>query len=151
MFFKATLRNLNSLPALSEKSYVRYITFAALYVAQGIPEGLIFYAMPAWLAINGASPVEIGSFVGISILPWSFKLINAPLMDRFTFLPMGRRRPWVMVGQIGLLISFFLFTLISDPLNNIVLLNAVGFTVSFFGSFQDVATDRMAIDILPLD
>jgi PAT family beta-lactamase induction signal transducer AmpG len=151
MLLKVTQRNLNSIPSLSEKSYLRYITFAALYVAQGIPEGLIFYAMPAWLAINGASPVEIGSFVGISILPWSFKLINAPLMDRFTFLPMGRRRPWVMLGQVGLLFSFFLFTLIPDPINNIALLTVVGFTVSFFGSFQDVATDGMAIDILPLD
>jgi PAT family beta-lactamase induction signal transducer AmpG len=151
MFSKAKQLNLNSIPALSEKSFLRYITFAALYVAQGIPEGLIFYAMPAWLAINGASPAEIGSFVGISILPWSFKLINAPIMDRFTFLPMGRKRPWVMVGQVGLLISFFLFTLISDPLNNIFWLTVVGFTVSFFGSFQDVATDGMAIDILPLE
>ena len=66
---------------------MRYLSFGGLYVAQGLPEGLLFFAIPAWLAINGKSPAEIGSFVGIVLLPWSLKLFNAPIMDRFTFLP----------------------------------------------------------------
>jgi len=139
----------NSLPALSERSWLRYVTFAALYVAQGLPEGFLVYAVPAWLAMNGRSPAEIGGFVGISLLPWSFKLINAPLMDRWTFLPMGRRRPWVMLGQTGLLLSFFALAFVPSPAQNLVWLTALGFLVSFFASFQDVAVDGMAIDILP--
>lgn len=137
--------------ALSEQSSLRYISFGGLYVAQGLPEGLLFYAIPAWLAINGKSPAEIGAFVGIVLLPWSFKLFNAPIMDRFTFLPMGRRRPWVLIGQLGLLLSFFSISLVSNPLDNLALLTGTGFMVSFFGAFQDVAVDGMAIDVLPLD
>ena len=76
----------NTFPSLSENTILRYFTFSALYVAQGIPEGLLWYAIPAWLAMSGKSPAEIGSYVAIIGLPWSFKIINAPLMDRFTYL-----------------------------------------------------------------
>jgi PAT family beta-lactamase induction signal transducer AmpG len=139
------------LPALSEKSWLRYATFAALYAAQGLPEGFLVYAVPAWLAKQGRTPAEIGTFVAFSLLPWSFKLINAPLMDRWTFLPMGRRRPWVLVGQAGLLLTFFGLAWLPDPANNLGWLTAFGFCVAFFASFQDVAVDGMAIDVLPVE
>jgi PAT family beta-lactamase induction signal transducer AmpG len=71
-------------------------------------------------------------------------------MDRWSYLPMGRRRPWVLFGQVGLLFSFLGMTLIPDPVHNITMLMVMGFTVSFFGAFQDVATDGMAIDIIPI-
>ncbi len=47
---------------LSENALLRYFTFTSLYTAQGIPEGLTFFAIPAWLAMNGKSVAEIGSF-----------------------------------------------------------------------------------------
>ncbi|HCY75544.1 MAG TPA: hypothetical protein DHV28_06450 [Ignavibacteriales bacterium] len=140
-----------TLPALSENTFLRYFTFAALYVAQGIPEGLLWYAIPAWLAMNGKSPAEIGSYVAVIGIPWSLKIINAPVMDRFTYLAMGRRRPWILFGQVGLILSFLSMSLITDPLNNLSLLMILGFVVSFFEVSQDIAVDGMAIDILPVD
>ena len=139
------------LPVLSKSGFFRYFSFAVLYVAQGIPEGITYFAIPAWMAMNGKSPGEIGTFVGILGIPWSFKFVIAPLMDRYTFLSMGRRRSWVLVGQFGLVISFLMLGLVPDPLNNLPLLMAGGFMVSFFGAFQDVATDGMAIDIVPVN
>lgn len=136
---------------LGQSAPLRYATFAVLYVAQGIPEGLTFFAIPAWLAMNGVGAGPIGGYLGIIVLPWSFKLFAGPLMDRYSYLPMGRRRPWVLFGQLGLVLSFLSMTLIPDPLHNITLLSIMGFTVSFFGAFQDVATDGMAVDIIPLD
>ncbi|HQW41289.1 MAG: MFS transporter [Flavobacteriales bacterium] len=136
--------------ALSESAPLRYITFAALYVAQGIPEGLTFFAIPAWLAMNGVDAGTIGGYLAIILLPWSFKLFAGPLMDRYSYLPMGKRRPWVVFGQLGLTVSFLSMVLIPDPLNNITMLSVMGFTVSFFGAFQDVATDGMAVDIIPV-
>jgi PAT family beta-lactamase induction signal transducer AmpG len=84
-------------------------------------------------------------------IPWSFKILVAPLMDRFTFLPMGRRRPWVLLGQLGLMASFITMALVPDPLHNLSTLMVSAFFVSFFGAFQDVATDGMAIDVVPVD
>jgi len=141
----------NPLPALSEHTSLRYFNFIALYIAQGIPEGMAFFGIPAWMAMNGKTPGEIGSFVAAFGLPWSFKIVVAPLMDRFTFLPMGRRRPWVLFGQLGLMASFIAMAFVPDPLNNLNLFMASAFAVGFFGSVQDVATDGMAIDIVPIN
>jgi PAT family beta-lactamase induction signal transducer AmpG len=138
-----------SLPALSENAILRYLTFSAMYIAQGVPLGLLFFGLPAWMAMNGVSATEIGVFVGITSLPWSFKIMAAPVMDRFTFLVMGRRRPWIIFGQFGLLISFFSMAFIPDPLQNISLLTAAGFMINLFTIFQDIAVDGLAIDIVP--
>ena len=136
---------------LSTSPRLRYITFSALYTAQGIPEGLTFFAIPAWLALNNVSAAAIGGYLAVIVLPWSFKLFAGPLMDRWSYLPMGRRRPWVLFGQVGLVFSFLSMTLIPDPVNNILGLSIMGFIVSFFGAFQDVATDGMAVDIIPVE
>jgi len=136
---------------LSENPVIRYLTFSALYLAQGIPEGITFFAIPAWLAMNNKTPVEIASFVAVIGIPWSFKILIAPLMDRFTILSMGRKRPWVIFGQLGLIISFLSIGLVHDPLNNLNGLMIAGFFISFFGAFQDVATDGMAIDVVPIN
>ncbi len=135
--------------SLSQSSLLRYISFSALYVAQGLPEGFMLVALPAWMAKNGLTPAQIGGVLGIYSLPWSFKLVYGPLIDRYTYLAMGRRRPWILVGQMGLFLSFFMMSFIPDPLNNLVLLSTLAFMVSIFASLQDVSVDSLAIDILP--
>lgn len=134
---------------LSDNALTRYVTFSALYTAQGIPEGITYLAMPAWLAMNGKSAMEIAALVSVMLIPWSFKILIAPLMDRFTLLSMGRKRPWVIFGQLGLIFSFLNLGLVPDPLNNLGGLMIAGFFVNFFGAFQDVATDGMAVEVIP--
>jgi MFS transporter, PAT family, beta-lactamase induction signal transducer AmpG len=141
----------HTIPALSENTFLRYLNFIALYFAQGVPEGMLFFGIPAWMAMNGKSPGEIAAFAVACGVPWSFKFIVAPLMDRYTYLPMGRKRPWVIFGQLGLIMSCIAMAFVPDPLNNLNLFMAAAFVVSFFGSFQDVATDGMAVDIVPVN
>lgn len=145
------LKKSSQIPALSENSFLRYFNFIALYFAQGVPEGMLFFGIPAWMAMNGKTPGEIAGFAVACGLPWSFKFIVAPLMDRYTYLPMGRKRPWVLMGQIGLIASCIGMAYVPDPLHNLKLFMAAGFVVSFFGAFQDVATDGMAVDIIPIN
>lgn len=151
--FRTDIKKLkeNGTGVLSESSLLRYFTFSSLYGAQGIPEGLTFYAIPAWMAMHGKSPTEIGSFIGVIGIPWSLKILIAPLMDRYSFLSMGRKRPWVLLGQLGLIISLICVSFINDPLNNLSMLMLAGFFISFFGATQDVAVDGMAIDVVPID
>ena len=85
--------SLSSLPALSENKWLRLALVTALYAAQGIQMGLMMVAIPAYLAGQQASAATIGGFIGASLLPWSLKILTGPIMDRFGFLPMGRRRP----------------------------------------------------------
>ena len=139
-----------NLPALSDHTFLRYFSFSILYVAQGIPEGMTFFGIPAWMAMNGKTPAEIGAYTAIIFIPSSLKILLAPLMERFTFLQMGRRRPWIIFGQLGIAASFMGMSLLPDPLNNIKLLIAMGFCVNIFIMFQDIATDALVIDIVPI-
>ena len=90
---------------LSESRYLRYFSFTILYVAQGFPFGLVTVALPAFLLEQGTSPAAVGGFVGGAMLPWTFKWLAGPMMDRFHYLAMGRRRPWVLLAQLGLVLT----------------------------------------------
>ena len=137
------------LPALTERRGLRYAAFTLLYAAQGLPYGLLSIAVPAYMAARGFTPAVIGGYMGVVLLPWTFKLLDGPVMDRWTLLAMGRRRPWVLVGQLGMVVGSLALAVAPDPFGHIGLLMALGFAVNFFAAFQDVAVDGMAIEIVP--
>jgi PAT family beta-lactamase induction signal transducer AmpG len=120
-----------------------------MYFAQGIPRGLLAIAIPAWLASEGVSASEIASYLAVIVLPWAFKLVTGPLMDRYEFLAMGRRRPWVIAAQLGLSLSLLALMLIENPAEQIGLLMIIGVIVNSFTATQDVAVDGMSIDLTP--
>ena len=72
-------------------------------------------------------------------------------MDHYEFMPMGKRRPWVLAMQIGMVVSLLGLGLIDDPARQIGLLMAVGFVINVFTAAQDVAVDGMSIDLVPLE
>lgn len=134
---------------LTETRWLRLAAFTAFYFAQGVPIGLLTIAVPAWLAEQGVGIAEIASYQGIIGLPWGLKLFAGPFMDRFAFPPMGRRRPWVIGAQFGLMLSMASLLFVPDVASHIALLAALGFLINLFASVQDVAVDGMAIDVLP--
>ena len=136
---------------LSSSPITRYRTGALAYFAQGIPKGLLHIALPAWLASEGVAPAEIAAFLGVIMLPWAFKLLIGPVMDHYEFLPMGKRRPWVLAMQLGMVVSLFGFGLVEDPASQVGLLMAIGFVINAFTAAQDVAVDGMAIDLVPIE
>jgi PAT family beta-lactamase induction signal transducer AmpG len=143
---------ITALPALKDHQYLRFASLGLLYVAQGLPIGLFQVAIPAWLASQGLSAAQVGSFIAIVFLPWSFKLLAGPVMDRFSFPPMGRRRPWVIGAQAGIVLALLLIAIVApDPNASLMLLAGLGFCANSFGAIQDVAVDGMAIDILEED
>jgi PAT family beta-lactamase induction signal transducer AmpG len=133
---------------LTESRPLRFVTFFILYVAQGLPFGMVSVALPAYLAEAGRDPAEIASFATIASLPWIWKLLAAPMMDRWTWLSMGRRRPWVIITLSGLVIVGIAFAFFPNGLENLVVLTSLCFLLNAFAASQDVAVDGMAIDVL---
>lgn len=136
---------------LSEHRNLRFAMLGLLYFAQGLPFGLFDFALPAWLAQHGASAAAIGSVQALIILPWTFKLAYGLLMDRYAFLAMGRRRPWIIIGQAGLALAFLALALVNPGVQQISLIAAFGFVLGLSSAVQDVAVDGLAVDILPGD
>lgn len=135
--------------SFATRRWLRLSCLTLLYAAQGAPEGLLYIAVPAWLAMRGVEAAAIGGYIAIILLPWSLKLVNGFLMDRITFLPMGRRRPWLIGAQAILALTLLAFGLQAPEGHDLTYVTAVGFAVNLAAAFQDVAIDGMAIDVVP--
>ncbi|MEM7702408.1 MAG: MFS transporter [Pseudomonadota bacterium] len=138
-----------TLPALSEHRIARFAAVIILYFMQGVPIGLGLIAIPAWLAANGATPVQVGAFVGAIMLPWSLKLVNGLIMDRFAFKPMGRRRGWILAAQALMASTLITLSVAAPGPQEILALTVFLFVLNTCATFNDVAVDGMVVDIAP--
>jgi PAT family beta-lactamase induction signal transducer AmpG len=137
--------------AMADSRRQRIITLCGLYVAQGVPWGFMLITLPSYLAFEYKDQFgvdEIGKLKAIILIPWSFKLIWAPLMDTFTFRPMGRRRPWIIGAELMMAVSLLGFIGLGDLSEKLQLILFMYFLHNCFASLQDVCTDALAVDIL---
>ena len=142
------MRRSRGLPTLSDSRLLRLAYFFLFYGAQGVAVGFFTFAIPAWLAANGASVAQVGAVVGAAMFPWGVKFLNGFIVDRFTWLPMGRRRAWIMGSQLGLLAGFGVLALVNPEVNDVALISALGFALNLIVNFQDVSVDGLAADIV---
>ena len=133
---------------LSKSRPLRLFTLFIFYVAQGVPLGLFWFAIPAWMATNGATAGDVAFVLGFTTLPWSLKLINGFIMDRYTFLPMGRRRVWLIGAQMLMIGCLLACAAIRPSVDQLEILAAAGFIINTLTTFQDVAVDGLAVDIM---
>ena len=114
--------------------------------SSGLPLYILISLLPAWLKTEGVSLKEIGLFALIG-LPFTWKFLWAPLFDRFT-PPLGRRRGWLLLTQMGLLISLPVFGFFHPPSD----IGSVAFfcvLVAFLSASQDVVLDAYRRELLP--
>jgi len=136
---------------LADSRPLRLFNLFVLYIAQGVPLGLFWVAIPAWMAANGASVADVGYVLGMTSIPWTLKLVNGFIMDRYTFLAMGRRRVWIIGSQLVMILLLLGCALIGPGVKDIWLLGLAGFLVNMATTFQDVAVDGLAVDIMQED
>ena len=114
--------------------------------SSGLPLYILISLLPAWLKSEGVSLKEIGLFALIG-LPFTWKFIWAPLFDRFT-PPLGRRRGWLLITQIGLLLTLPVFGFFHPQLD----IRTIAFfcvLVAFLSASQDVVLDAYRRELLP--
>lgn len=133
---------------LADRPRLRIFTLCVLYVAQGIPYGFTGYALAAWLTKRGLTAEALAATLSMTTIPWSFKWVWGPLLDRFTLPRMGRRRPWILAAQTGMIATVALMGLIPDPSTELRLVAWMIFAHNVFSALQDVATDALAVDLL---
>ncbi len=114
--------------------------------SSGLPLYILISLLPAWLRSEGVDLKAIGLFSLIS-LPFTWKFIWAPLFDCYT-LPMGRRRGWLLLTQLALLISIPLFGFLHATLD-IWTVAYFAALVAFFSASQDIVLDAYRRELLP--
>jgi len=133
---------------LTERPRLRLLTLCALYVAQGIPWGFVYFTLKAYLAEAGLSADSIGELLFLAGIPWAFKPLWGPVIDAVGPTSFGRRRPWIVAAQFGMVITLVGMTLIPNLETDLRVLGWMILTHNVFNSLQDVAVDALAVDLL---
>ena len=105
----------------------------------GVPFLLARSVLQAWMKEEGVDLAVIGmmSLVG---LPYALKFLWAPFLDRFTMPVFGRRRGWLLVAQVTLILSIVGLGQ-TDPGNAPWMVAFTAFLVTFFSASQDIVVD----------
>ena len=135
--------------ALVDNRRQRISMLCAMYFAQGVPWGFMTVALISYLTQRGVNDAEAGQLSAIVLVPWTFKLMWAPLIDTVTIPSMGRRRPWIIGAEMMMAVSLLGLLSMGDLTENLRLLGWMFFLHNCFASFQDVSTDALAVDVLP--
>jgi PAT family beta-lactamase induction signal transducer AmpG len=141
---------------LTDNPMIKISTLCILYVAQGIPFGYLQFTLVAYLTKiyynRGLSDeqisLNIGELIALCTLPWAFKWIWGPIIDRFSPRAFGRRRPWILFAQLMMAITMGVMISIDDLASDIKVLAWMAFIHNVFCALQDVAVDALAVDIL---
>jgi PAT family beta-lactamase induction signal transducer AmpG len=114
--------------------------------SSGLPLALTAGTLQAWLAVEGVDFVTIGWFALVG-QPYTYKFLWAPLMDRFQPRFLGRRRGWLALTQLALLVLIaWLGTL--SPRETPWLAAAAALAIAFLSASQDIVVDAYRTDIL---
>lgn len=116
-------------------------------LASGMPLYVLLQLVPAWLRDQGVSLAEIGLFALVGI-PYVWKFLWAPLMDRWIPPLLGRRRGWMFLCQLALIASIGVLGAF-NPQQSTWVIAWLAFGVAFFSASQDVALDAFRREILP--
>ena len=136
MIYNVLTKIKNSInPYLEKKILVSLI----MGFVSGVPLLLTITLLQAWLTDEGISKSTIGLFALVG-LPYSLKFLWAPFFDRYVINKLGRRRGWLIVSQILLIVSIIGLGLTNPALNplNVAVLALL---VTFFSASQDIVID----------
>ncbi len=135
---------------MKDSKGARIGTLCAMYFSQGIPWFFVATALVTFLVDEGQmTDDEKVILIGMGMLPWMIgKLFLGPMIDRFQFRSMGKRRPWVMISQLGMIASIAAFLLIDDPGEDLKTLGIFFLVHNIFAALQDVASDALAVEVL---
>ncbi len=114
--------------------------------SSGLPLVLTSGTLQAWMTVDGVDLRAIGIFSLIG-LPYTLKFLWSPVMDRFVPPLLGRRRGWIVITQIGIMLGIAVMSLHS-PKQALWLLGAIALMVAFTSASQDIVADAYRTDIL---
>ncbi|QEH08759.1 AmpG family muropeptide MFS transporter [Histophilus somni] len=116
--------------------------------SSGLPFYIIISLLPLWLRKEHVDLETLGYFTATT-LPFTWKFLWSPLLDRFIPPFLGRRRGWLLISQVLLLISLALFGFLQPSSSfNLQLIAGIAVLVSFFSASQDIVLDAYRREIL---
>jgi MFS transporter, PAT family, beta-lactamase induction signal transducer AmpG len=113
--------------------------------SSGLPIALVGSTLQAWMTVEGVNLATIGLITLIGV-PYTWKFLWAPTMDRFVPPFLGRRRGWLVITQVAIVAGLLGMTLAS-PRTAIAWLAGLALFVAFMSASQDIAVDAYRTEI----
>ncbi|MBI1174410.1 MAG: AmpG family muropeptide MFS transporter [Sideroxydans sp.] len=114
--------------------------------SSGLPLYLLFNLLPAWLRSESVDLKTIGLFALIQF-PYTWKFLWSPLLDRYVVPAFGRRRGWMLLTQIGLLVVIAAMGAFS-PQRDIAAIAWIATLLALLSATQDIALDAYRRELL---
>jgi PAT family beta-lactamase induction signal transducer AmpG len=134
---------------LTGNRWLRLLTLCSLYISQGLPQGFVYIALKNHLYNQGLSLAAVGGMLSLISIPWTFKFVWGPIIDRFGIPSMGKRRPWLIFSQGMSVLVILTLATIPEISTNLHTLGWAILSMNIFIALQDVSTDSLAVDIVP--
>jgi PAT family beta-lactamase induction signal transducer AmpG len=125
----------------------RLLSVSLLSFPSGLPLGVVWMAIPAWLAMEKVD-IKVVGLITLSQAPWSVKFLWAPLMDRWAPPLLGRKRGWIFLAQAALLALGLGLAAASHHPVNVALVGVLALLTAFASASQDIAYDAYAVEVL---
>jgi PAT family beta-lactamase induction signal transducer AmpG len=124
----------------------KMLLMLVLGFASGMPLSLTGSTLFAWMVAEGVDIKTIGlySLVG---LPYAFKFVWSPLMDRYVPPFLGRRRGWIIITQLALIVAISA-TGFFHPASMPVMIAFMAVAIAFFSASQDIVLDAYRTELL---
>jgi PAT family beta-lactamase induction signal transducer AmpG len=114
--------------------------------ASGLPLALSGETLKAWCASSGVSLTSIG-FLSLIGIPYTFKFLLAPFLDRYWLPGCDRRRSWILCFQALLCVTLMLMSF-CVPDQSMGWLGSLAVALAFFSASQDIVIDAYRVDLL---
>lgn len=114
--------------------------------SSGLPLALTSGTLQAWMAVENVDLSTIGIFTLVG-LPYTLKFLWAPIMDRYVPPLLGRRRGWILITQVGLMLGIAAMARTS-PTEATWMMASLALFVAFASASQDVVFDAYRTDVL---
>jgi MFS transporter, PAT family, beta-lactamase induction signal transducer AmpG len=128
----------------------RTASVALLSFSSGLPLGLVWIAIPDWMRTIGLD-IRVVGLITLSQAPWTFKVLWAPLMDRWAPPWLGRRRGWAAIAQVALFAGTLALAGVGNHPEAPWVVAALALAIAFASATQDIAIDAYAVDVLRPD
>jgi PAT family beta-lactamase induction signal transducer AmpG len=125
----------------------RMLVALVMGFASGLPLLLTIGVLQAWMKEKGVDLTWIGMITLVQ-LPYTWKFIWAPILDRYTLPFLGRRRGWLLIAQLALVFAIVALGY-SDPVEHVTMMIVAAVLVAFFSATQDIVIDAYRREDLP--
>jgi MFS transporter, PAT family, beta-lactamase induction signal transducer AmpG len=116
--------------------------------ASGLPSQIIDAPLKAWLTTAGVGVKEITELSALAMLPYAWKFLWSPILDKYAPPFLGRRRGWLIITQVALVIGIAIMAVQQPGPNNLQLMTIIAVAIGFLSASQDIATDAYRTDVL---